>query len=134
MTKISKHFLEDTGAIIAGIGITAVAAAALFFTARHFGYFSYIGLSADDVASVMAEVDSRFKILSRVHGRTWNSDFYRGIYSGGDTAYPLYYRYEIFDDGNASLEIYPLVYEKWSTNQDIFGTTGDLTFPIQTVP
>jgi hypothetical protein len=106
------------------------AGALAFYVMQHF-VFSYRGLSSEQVRKVYDELDSRYAILSRVQGRTWDGGmFYRGIYTSKDgSGYPLYYRFEEHPGGDTSLDLYPLIMEKWTTGADFLGQTGRAIFP-----
>jgi len=111
--------------------LAVVGAGALAFWFLQNFVFSYRGLPPDQVRKVYNELDSRYAILSRVRGRTWDGGtFYRGIYTSKEgQGYPLYYRFEEHPSGEASLDIYPLFMEKWTTAPDFLGQTGQAVYP-----
>ena len=91
---------------------------------EYLGFFSYLGLTREQVLQVRNKMDKSYQILSRTRGKLPLGDgiFERGVYIGN--GYPLYHRFEWKNDGSASYEIYPLLMELWNTNKDILGLTG----------
>lgn len=129
--KFGKGVLKTALGVVAGIGIVAGAAFAIFGLLQRLGIVvSYTGLTREQVLQVMRELDGRADVLSRVQGGTPEHEFVRGIYLGGAATFPLYYRADFWADGRASFKIYPLLWsEEWSTFPDVFRQTGQLVFP-----
>jgi hypothetical protein len=120
-------FRTAIGVVIGVIGVGAIAYALWEIAHNHFGFFSYQGLSKMQVAKVAHELDMRYKILSRVVGSNGPGHrFYRGIYTSKDGGFPLYYRFEYFPGGDAKLDLYPMIFESWSTEGEKQAT---MTFP-----
>ena len=85
--------------------------------------FSYNGLRSSDIQVVRKRLAKYYDLLSSVAGRDWltGDSFTRGIYVPKAGGMPLYYRYTVKRDGNRSFNLYPMVYEMWSTNSNILG-------------
>ena len=128
-----KEIINDV--VKDGIRISALLliAGIAYIGIQKLGILSYTGLSVAQVKKVATEMDKRCKILSRVTGKDlFGNTFYRGIYLGGATTFPLYYHYNIAADGkSADYSIYPLLWqETWLSSPDILGLTGHSVYPV----
>lgn len=122
--KLPKSMKSAFGAMLA-VGIVAVVGILIFrLIQKNAGFFSYAGLSPEEIDMTAKEMDSRCKILSRVYKP--ENDRYRGIYLGGDCMFPLYYHYT----PGKEFEIYPLLWnELWTSNKDLLNLTGKMVYP-----
>jgi hypothetical protein len=123
-----KHIFRTALGIIVGIvGAGAILYGLWEVAHNHFGFFSYTGLSKMQVAKVAHELDMRYKILSRVVGSNGpGHKFYRGVYTSKDGGIPLYYRFEYFPGGDAQLDLYPMIFETWTTQGE---RQAHMTYP-----
>ena len=122
--------LEVALGIILGLGVAAAAAVVIFPIAqKHFGIFSYNGLTVAQVQAVAKEMDAKYKILVRTSGSNFKGHrFFRGLYAT-EAGLPLYYKYEYHGDGQADLQIYPMLTELFTTYPDTGKTSGKLIYP-----
>lgn len=123
----SKGTKDTALGIIVGVGIIGIVGFLIFrLIQRNTGFFSYAGLTPNDIDYTAKELDSRCKILSRVQ----KGNKFRGIYLGskdgsGACSMPLYYHYT----PGKEYEIYPLLWnELWTTNKDLLGLTGRMVY------
>jgi hypothetical protein len=129
-----NRILENAGGFLIGVTILGVLALvfgkhALKFANKQ-GEYSYNGLSIEQVNRIYKEMDSKCQVLSRTCEKDNDTTFCRGVYLGGQAAYPLYYRYEYnTKNGSAAFYLYPMIFEKWSTDPDVGGRTGRVVFP-----
>lgn len=116
MTRLNFDRILETamGVLVAG----GIACIALLIANRLFGVYSYPSLSPSQVDAVAKHYDSRFRIVTRA----CDSTHCRGIYDMGGSLY--YYSWE----KGRSYTIYPLVYERYSTDFSL-GDKPPLTFP-----
>lgn len=123
-----KHVLRTALGVVIGLGTAAAIAYGVWVIAHEqFGFFSYTGLTRMQVMKVAHELDMRYKILSRVVGSNGpHHKFYRGVYTSKDGGMPLYYRFEYFPDGNAEMNLYPMIFETWTTSGE---KQANMTFP-----
>lgn len=132
-----NHIFED----MLAIGLAVAAGAIIFKIAQsHFGFFSYGGMSRNQVLQVARAVDARLPILSRACERPNpfdNRDYFcRGIYlpSNGEM---VYYRLEDnVSDNSAHYELYKVPAEMWTTNPSLSpfpsGTITDIGDEVTT--
>jgi hypothetical protein len=113
-----KHIFRTALGVLIGLGAAAVAAYIAWQIAHeYFGFFSYTGLNRIQVSKVAHELDLRYKILSRVVGSNGpGHKYFRGVYTSKDGGFPLYYRFEYFPNGEAELNLYPMIFETWTTS------------------
>jgi hypothetical protein len=123
-----KHIMRTAlGVIIGVVGVGAILYGLWEVMHNNFGFFSYTGLTRMQVAKVAHELDMRYKILSRVVGSNGPGHrFYRGVYTGKDGGFPLYYKFEYFPGGDAKLDLYPMIFETWTTEGE---KQAKMTFP-----
>lgn len=128
-----KSIIEDVVKDGIKIAVLLAIAGIAYVGIQKLGILSYTGLSVAQVQKVAKEMDKRCKILSRVQGKDiFGNTFYRGVYLGGSTSFPIYYHYNIAADGkSADYSIYPLLWqESWLSSPDILGLTGHLIHPV----
>lgn len=131
----TKHILED----LAFVGILSVVMfVGVYWLFKKFGLFSYNGLQIAEVEKVYTEFQKRYPPLSKVRGPNYfpgsKGYFERGIATSKDgSGYPLYYHYNYDNKGNADFQIYPLMFETWTTDPGIFNIgkffTGEMIIP-----
>jgi hypothetical protein len=123
-----KHIMRTALGVVIGIGAAAAVAYVVWQIAHeHLGYFAYTGLTQMQVAKVAHELDMRYKILSRVVGSNGPGHrYYRGVYTSKDGGMPLYYKFEYFPNREAELNLYPMLFETWTTSGN---NDARMTFP-----
>jgi hypothetical protein len=97
-----NRIIENTLSILLAGGVVAIG---FFLLQKITGFLQYPGISPAQVDKVAAEIDSRFKIVTRA----LENETYRGIYDMGGVLY--YYRYNPGKD----FMIYPMLYEQFTT-------------------
>lgn len=102
-----NRILENTTSILLAGGVVL---GGLWVFQKVFGFLEYPGISPRDVDNVAREIDKRFKIVTRAR----EGNTLRGIYDMGGTLY--YYRY----DPGQNYMIYPMLYERFTTEQTLF--------------
>lgn len=85
---------------------------------RLLGIYAYPALSPKEVEAVANQYERRYRIVTRA----CDSTHCRGVYDVGGSLY--YYNYEF----GRSFSIYPLFYERYSTDISL-GDKPPLTFP-----
>lgn len=118
--RINWNHVVNHGLALAGtLGVLG----ALFVIAnKYFGVDSYNGLSSAQLSNVIKNLNDNYTIISHVQGRSiWGREYVRGILSGqGGQLY--YYRFD-YDNGQPTdIMIFPLYFETWSTQPNIFDT------------
>jgi hypothetical protein len=123
-----KHIIRTALGVVIGLGVAAGVGYAIWhFAHEHMGFFSYTGLTQMQVAKVAHELDMRYKILSRVVGSNGPGHrYYRGVYTSKDGGMPLYYKFEYFPNHEAELQLYPMLFETWTTSGE---DNARMTFP-----
>jgi hypothetical protein len=122
----SKRVKENVESIFIVLGIMGAGFLAFRTFQRHAGFFSYAGLSPEQVDKTAHEFDQRCKIFSRAVKQTPHGPRYRGVYLGGACAFPIYYHYQ----PGKEFSYYPILWEEvYSSNKDIFDLTGKYIFP-----
>lgn len=111
-----KLALSLAGGVLLSVGLIGLAA---LVANRLFGFFSYPALSPGQVDAVAKEYDRRFRIVTRACDAT----HCRGIYDMGGSLY--YYSWHF----GKSYEIYPVVYERYTTESILLGDKPSLTYP-----
>jgi hypothetical protein len=108
------RIIETSLAVLLAAGVGAIGFLAL---QKYFGFFSYLGLSPQEVNTVASEVKRRYQLLSSV---SCSNDHFcrRGVYLNPNS-FPLYYRHEIFPDGNSDFHLYPMLTELWSSKKGV---------------
>lgn len=118
LPKINWNNVFD---ILVALGIAGVAGFVLLKSSPLAGMLSYNGLSSHQVRKTYQLFLKRYEVLSMVQGNNFllGGNFVRGVASGPGG---LYY-YHFSDDGNGGVEfnVYPELYETWTTNPGILG-------------
>lgn len=113
-----NKFIDQVAATALGIVIAGGLALGSFLIAhRFFGLFSYPSLTPTQVDKVAMKFQAH--TVTKAEG----PDYSRGVINAGGS---LYYFKHVY---GKSFDIYPLVYERYSTDTDILGAPR-LTIPV----
>ena len=105
-----KNFIEPVLSVALGIVVAgALALGSLYIANRFFGLFNYASLSPTQVDKVA------MKFVSHAVTKADGPSYSRGVVNMGGT---LYYFKHIYGQ---SFDIFPMVYERYSTDIDLFG-------------
>lgn len=115
--KINWNNVADTALAIGLVGVVGIGG---FYIAQHlFSFFSYQGLSRDEVIQTRNKVEKRLPILSRACGTDlFGDNFCRGIYLP-ENGNLLYYSFKDNGRDKASYQLYAVPSELWTTEKSL---------------
>ena len=116
--EIVKDLLTQALPTALGFGIAGAVALGIFLIAnRFFGLFNYASLGPTEVDKVARTY------LKHVVTKADGGDYSRGVINAGGTLYYFKWHY------GQSFEIFPLIYERYSSDTDLLGAPR-LTLPV----
>lgn len=128
-----NHILQD----LIVVGITLGTLGFITFSygediLKQTGEFAYNGLPPEQIRKVYALFREKFEPFSEVGGYQGKKYFRRGIHLS-KSGNPYYFHYEEEPDGDVEFEMYPMVYEAWTTDRGLFDygayKTGSPIYP-----